>query len=140
MPIEFGKKEKGKFEDKGYEGRLYDMMRKVISGLSTALTIKKTEDLPRYPKIPQDIPEYFKDADLKQPDAILGALYLSKENELLPINTPLRQVWYAFEKLVLQKLETPRMHPVSAFYSNLKDLIENSDLMYADFNILNPPN
>ena len=139
MPIEFGKKEKGKFEDKGYEGRLYDMMRKVISGLSTALTIKKTEDLPRYPKIPQDIPEYFKDADLKQPDAILGALWLSKENNLLPPKTPLRQVWYTFVKLTLQKLKKQAMHPVSAFSTNFKDLVENSDLMYADFNIVNPP-
>ena len=80
------------------------MMKKVISGLGTAMKARRDLGLPRYPSKPQDIPEYFEGAKLKQPDAILGALYLSKENELLPINTPLRQVWYAFEKLVLQKL------------------------------------
>jgi len=139
MTIEVGKKEKGQFKDKGYEGRLFDMMEKVMSGLSTAITTRKNLKLPRYPKIPQDIPDYFKGADLKQPDAILGALWLSKENNLLPPNTPLRQVWYTFIKLTLQKLKKQAMHPVSAFSTNFKDLVENSDLMYADFNIVNPP-
>ena len=108
-------------------------------------TMKKTStevlgDKPT-PTTPQEIPELFYGWNKPLSKAVQGALWIAKENNLIPEDSPLRQIWYAFIKLIFQNAAPEKRvkNPESSFYNSFADIIKKGDLYYKDFNVLNDP-
>lgn len=87
----------------------------------------------------QEIPALFEGWDEKASKAVRGALWISKKYDLIPEDTPLRQFWYMFIKLVFQKLHPSKRvaNPTNSFYTSLSDIMRRTEYWYKDFNIYN---
>jgi len=87
----------------------------------------------------QDIPALFEGWEGTGSKAVRGALWIAKEHELIPPDTPLRQVWYMFIKLIFQKLKKKILNPVDSYTKSFADIMKATDYWYRDFNVVNPP-
>ncbi|MCP4762600.1 MAG: hypothetical protein GY870_12540 [archaeon] len=83
----------------------------------------------------------WRDADLgiKTPEVIKTALWIARKYNLVPDDTPLRQIWYSFIKLALQKAVTDVASADQLFSKRTLELIRDAGLWYSDFNIKNEP-
>ena len=90
------------------------------------------------PTTPQEIPQLFAGWDKPSSKAVQGALWIARKYNLIPEDSPLRQIWYAFIKLVFQNLAPEKQvgNPENAFYNSFADIIKKGDMYYSDFNVL----
>lgn len=111
-------------------------MKKSMINASTKVLVGKTE-----PITYSDIPQLFEGWDESASKAVRGALWIAKKYDLIPKDSPLRQVWYMFMKLVFQKLHPSKRvaHAVDSFYKSFADIMKRTDFWYKDFNVVNPP-
>ena len=94
---------------------------------------KKFQSTYKYPNL--EPKEYKLDAT----KTIKAALWIAKKYGLVPIETPLRQVWYSFIKLALQKSGNKIGNPDQMMSIAFTDIIKDTDYYYADFNVKNYP-
>jgi len=83
----------------------------------------------------------WRDADLAlgTPEVIKTALWIAQKHDLIPEDTPLRQIWYSFIKLALQKAVTDVASADQLFSKRTLELIRDTGKWYSDFNIKNEP-
>lgn len=91
------------------------------------------------PTTPQEIPALFEGSPLPASKAIQTALWIAKNNDLITEKTPLRSIWYAFIKLVTQKILKRVGFPEESYYKSFGDIIRKTGLWYKDFNVLTAP-
>ncbi|KKN39612.1 hypothetical protein LCGC14_0741860 [marine sediment metagenome] len=121
---------------------LKNKMMAAIQGLERTVMEGKTP-----PTTPQEIPEIFSEYTGTARKGLRTALWIARRYNLIPQQSPLRQVWYAFIKLTLQKINEARSAAglkriegkENTYYGALGDIIGATDLWYSDFNILNDP-
>lgn len=118
-----------------------DFIRKIVS------TEREVMEGKVEPSTPQEIPELFSDYTGTVRAGLRAALWVAKRYHLIPEDSPLRQVWYSFIKLTLQKINEAREEAgkkviegkENTFYDALGDIIAKSEYWYSDFNVLNDP-
>lgn len=126
----------------------------LVSDMEAALL---TEDKPE-PETMQDIPELFTGmkqegfkSTYKDPDSsprkykmdttkvVKAALWIAKKYNLVPRDTPLRQVWYAFIKLAIEKSGNKIGNPDQTMSKAFSDIIKDTNYYYSDFGVKNEP-
>lgn len=80
-----------------------------------------------------------KDYNLDATKTIKAAVWIAKKYNLVPRDTPLRQAWYGFIKLSLQKSGNKIQNPDQMMSKAFSDIIKETDYYYSDFNIKNVP-
>lgn len=126
---------------KDYEQIRNDFIRKIM------VTEREVMEGKIEPSTPQEIPELFEDFTGTARAGVRAALWIAKKYHLIPQDSPLRQVWYSFVKLTLQKINEARLEKglkeikgkENTYYDALADIIGESNYWYSDFNILNDP-
>lgn len=73
------------------------------------------------------------------PEVVKTALWIAQKYDLIPKDTPLRQVWYHFIKLALQKSVVDVANADQLFSDYFLEVVRDAGLWYSDFNVKNEP-
>jgi len=88
----------------------------------------------------QEIPALFNGLKLDGTDVVRSAMQIAKNNDLIPSESVLRNIWYSFIKLSFQKNGKNLKNLDKSFSATLWKFIQNFNLHYADFNVLDKTN